>query len=1439
MGNIAKCKAMHHGAIKHFVPEIEAIATKLQKSGMTEQDAWVRAVESSVKVLESAKNTALQSAITAYEKEFGTIDLANAEDVAKAESADAPRFSTGLDFTQPNAQDNKTQENKNETPNDRRSTTGTDGRISDGSGLEDLTTVGGGKPRESWATATRIRGKNGPLASYRGAALNLEPSHFDEASLGKNSGNPSSGLGVWTTTHYSEAKGYHDNVQKVYLDVRNPKDYTFDGLPAFKSSAAAYAFQQKLKAEGFDGIRIRGDHLGKKEVHFVVFDPHQVIPVAPNAKASVAAPGEISGNTTDKIRSTLLKLFQGARGFDKLVTVVQTAEELPSSIRNSKDFNGRVQGVAHAGKVYLVADNLSKGEELAVFLHEAGGHLGFDKIMNAEQRAGLAGTVRSWVYRKDAVGEAARAALERGKESNDEIIAYAVEELVNRGVTPQGAKAENSWLRTVIGAFKDALHVFGMTGSLNPQQLVDMAYGAAHLELNTAREATSPEPARMSVKTEPNGVVDQSLSTADIWNKFGDFVAEYTPGIVQDGANKVKVFGLGGLSLSHLSELAKDVNPAVADYDAVTRKIGADTKRWVERAAAIDAKWANVKDAEALSGVMRETTKKMYDPTADTPKTAEQIKLRTAYNRLSPEAKAVYVQARDYYKDHRKTRQDIMDKLMDEAHAAALQGAKGDVDKMAALEKTHESNKAAMAKMYASVSGPYFPLMRLGEFYINAKSAQLVALEKKEDAGDLTPEERKQMAAMRQDEKHFRSETFTHLRDAKKAAALLRKTHVVKDPLRVGEHHNVERVMTAAGMKGVVENIDATFKGMENGASIASKLQGMMADMYFQSLPEHHYLKREMRREGVAGEEKDMRRVFARSSIQGAHYVGRLAHAEDLKTALFKAKELGTQNGLEAQEYYNEVAKRASLALERDDMGGLIAGINNMSYLSHFALSPMFLLTNASQVPMVTVPWLAARTSTAAATVATSKAYAKAAELIVTSIQETGWRSELNWKDKVTPGQSDMLQSLLDRGLLNITMEHDLGAVAEMKNQTVRDKLQKINLPIHVTELANRAVSALAIYDLAITPKAKGGMGLAHKDAVSMAERGVSETQLDYSALNSPRHMQRVMNSAALAKLVMQFRRYQQGMLWLIGRNTFQAIAGEDADTRRVARRMLFGLGVTTASAAGSLGLPMVGSALALASMIASVGGDDDEDVDYARDLRDWAADTFGETAAVAFTNGLPAALLNLDMNKRVGLGDIASPLPYAREGKTSQETLGNTLVAAAGAGLGNAVTMYDGLKLMMDGQWVKGSEKFVPLKFVKNLLQGYRYQAEGMTRPNGEVILPPDEFSVGDLGIKYGGGTTMTETLYHTENAAVNDLKYAVQDEAKRLTDTREYQRRNGEDTSGVDEDIAEFKSRHPGVIKGPGKQHRQWNKNENNRAKNGGVLLQKKDRAYGQDNR
>lgn len=204
--------------------------------------------------------------------------------------------------------------------------------------------------------------------------------------------------------------------------------------------------------------------------------------------------------------ATLTAELEKVLGFGLRTDKVKIYDNLADLIAANPQFKDKIPKDASAfvyakrgdePTAYLIASNIGKGDGLAILLHEVGAHIGFRNLFSESQYRGLASAVKSWAKRMPFTleGKIGRAALARAQaakttaeQMDDEIIAYAVEEAVKAGIKPDAVAKEGgvvrAWLKTVVDKLKQALQKFGVSfQDMKVGDLVNMAYGAAHLEL--------------------------------------------------------------------------------------------------------------------------------------------------------------------------------------------------------------------------------------------------------------------------------------------------------------------------------------------------------------------------------------------------------------------------------------------------------------------------------------------------------------------------------------------------------------------------------------------------------------------------------------------------------------------------------------------------------------------------------------------------------------------------------------------------------------------------------------------------------------------------------------------------------------------------------------------------------------------------------------------
>lgn len=150
------------------------------------------------------------------------------------------------------------------------------------------------------------------------------------------------------------------------------------------------------------------------------------------------------------------------------------------------------------GKSYFFIANITKGNELGVFLHEIGEHKGLDNLIGKDRVKQLANRVRQMAEGKGSAREVAMAkqAIEMAEgqaQNNKEIIAYFGEIAVFNGVRP-GAKARpefgkaTGWVTELWNSITSAVKKLNLNpDKVSDKDIVDMLYGAARLELGAVQ----------------------------------------------------------------------------------------------------------------------------------------------------------------------------------------------------------------------------------------------------------------------------------------------------------------------------------------------------------------------------------------------------------------------------------------------------------------------------------------------------------------------------------------------------------------------------------------------------------------------------------------------------------------------------------------------------------------------------------------------------------------------------------------------------------------------------------------------------------------------------------------------------------------------------------------------------------------------------------------
>ena len=720
-------------------------------------------------------------------------------------------------------------------------------------------------------------------------------------------------------------------------------------------------------------------------------------------------------------------------------------------------------------------------------------------------------------------------------------------------------------------------------------------------------------------------------------------------------------WAMGALTRDQLADIYGASMPAVEQFDRTVQAMDLVRNRMMEQADALVERWRKLpsKEADRLADVMHAATLAQFDPAEMNATTPEEQQIAADFDALSMPAQAVYRDVRDQYRD---TLIAVRDSLASRA------------------ERTGSTGRAIADEIrlkfdrYLS-EGPYFSLARFGDFILIADRDGERVVEAFESS----------------------------LQREKRARGLRAQGFQVK--LTAKQQYSATKDGAAGSFIGdVLEKVDA----LDMDGEQKSALMDQLNQLAISALPDASYRKHFAHRKGTPGFSNDAMRAFASSQMHAAHHLARIKHADELALLIDEMREdIQAQRGdvdtTEQQQVVNELTRRLDLMMN-PTTHPVTAALGQVGFVMSLGGSIASGITNLSQTPLVTYPWLGSKFG-----------FDKAAgALLKASKDYFGGRWE-KWSGFVLADNPNLidderaaLRHLEETGLINLTQASDLAGTANT-DSTVSKRAFAINRAMkivgwtfHTPEVFNRQVSALAAYRLA------RDAGQTHDTAIESARQALIRTHFDYSASNRARFM-----AGNVTRVITMFKQYSQNVTYLMWRNAYQALKGESADVRREARRMLLGVATMHFAAAGTMGLPLgIFGVTPLLALLSMGMGDGDDPWDWETEYRNMLADTFGKEGGEAIAKGPIRMLLNVDLASRVGLGDLwIRPPQKEAEGRDLVEAW---LISLLGPVAGYAGQMGTAAKAFEEGKFARGVEAMLP-KFLASPLKAIRYEAEGV----------------------------------------------------------------------------------------------------------------------------
>lgn len=733
---------------------------------------------------------------------------------------------------------------------------------------------------------------------------------------------------------------------------------------------------------------------------------------------------------------------------------------------------------------------------------------------------------------------------------------------------------------------------------------------------------------------------------------------------------------LGALGRRQLTELYQKLLPQLKPYNDMVAMMDADQNEVAAMSDELARRWADLKDEKELANVMHDATLAKIDPAKPYQpgdNVAEYAKLKKQFDALSDDAKKVYREARDAYKKHhRDVRQAIQDRILRSS--------------MSNQKKT-ELLQQMDANFFGYTQGVYFPLQRFGKYVVLVRDAkdQVISVSRAE-----TLSEAHKLREILQDD----------YPNAKVHKPMLDKEY---DAARDGVG------------RGFMTNLFNELGSFGLNAQRQAELEDILGQLYLKSLPDLSYAKHSVHRKGTAGFSQDARRAFAQNMFHGGSYLAKLRYKDQLEEMLDGMQKHATEQAKidddyeqpVAQQVIDEMNKRHKNMMEANSHP-LSTALTSLGFLYYLGLSPASAAVNTLQTVLVAYPQMGAKwgyDKAGAALAQASNDFRKGVS--IKGINPKNWENDIA---KILKGDElKAYEEAVRRGVIDVTMAHDLAGIAQGEDSGVMWKLRPImrvaSTLFHNAERFNREVTFIAAYRLA---RDSGSM---HDQAFEQAMDSTYKGHFDYSSGNRPRIMQ-----GNIAKVILLFKQFGQNMIYTLARTAHQSLKGETPEARREAQRALAGIIGMHTVFAGVMGLPLVGPILAMASML---GSDDDEPWDAEAALRNALADALGTKTSEVLMKGA-SRFGPADLSGRVGINNLL--LPDVQDGLEGKDFSDAMVMSGLGPVVGILTNTFKGLAEIGQGHGMRGVETMSPV-FLRSPLRSIRYATEGAQDKTGVMI--------------------------------------------------------------------------------------------------------------------
>ena len=957
-----------------------------------------------------------------------------------------------------------------------------------------------------------------------------------------------------------------------------------------------------------------------------------VLDASPDPELSVSLPITEETTTVEETLKVINDRFNNYN-IGNIVSVTETPEEAGlSGIGNS------VGGAVVNKKVYLFTNRIQKGNEFGVFMHEIGAHLGMKNLIGATNYNFILNKIKKFEKSNSSdsrgaqIAKAARARIEKAQslsvteltdeQTNNELIAYFIEEAIYKGVDPLTIAKQpsefGSVFKRIVAAFKNALSKIGFKFKSNvppidEQDIVDLAYGGAAFELYRSQDKYSPTKLeKLFTNPSENEILSDVLqklnSLQDVNGKTGYSDAErfilggtsnikntmrrwmYRTLSFYQMADEVRRIGKEGTELSRKSNELADNIRKLEYIAAKRRRLTDDNRRAFTDALVLATQYRD----DALQGLSSQQQKELLKEFSDIAHSSsiEQLDLRDyfkqpqdrnpdvvlseLYKRFSalpaPLRKAYVVMANEY---------EVAGNTLIEAQRKLM----GD-------NPTPEQIKQ-LQELVGKRLVPYFPLLRNGSYWIDV-SLPKMKLKKGTDEFEASSE--------------FVTHTFTFESEAEASKAekdyekqgfeIERSVYNrgVSDSLKDGSYTAYSRLLNQVSREKITDP-----KELASRKTVIEVLQQAMQD----SFPSESIRQQYKKRKGTPGYDADVFKNFANMSFKLSNELTQIQTLEELNNSI----DVITTADPKIDERLNDavavVAMKASFLRNPTPsrFSGMAAYAGYNAYLAGNISSSV---VNLTQLPIVTFPKLYSEfglVKSTAMMISITNKYIKNV-----SNPSKGRDDNTALKDPVfgwsladvtiftkealaaDPGLQKLYDAAKDRGGIRRTTSQELQDARKSDGAwRLGGDIQKTELALswafQNSERANREIGIYAAYKLGIQKGYKQDEAIQRALDITEEASGTALAELGPQIfMDGPGKVIGTFKRFAFSQLYLQYKLLRQSLGYIFPASykpdstmPIDPATGKPVDARAMAVKQLAGINVMAWTFAGATGTPFYG----------------------------------------------------------------------------------------------------------------------------------------------------------------------------------------------------------------------------------------------------------------------